>query len=225
MIWGGDNPTEQSPPSSSPSIVLFVSNMQKMLSHPGRKDNSLLFISIIFKGASLYLFAVWLNIYYLYLIFPDSKGHHQWLSVCRFSAAPSHTYLCNLGLPRGAPVSLCAIGLLIGLTDHAFSFGSPRSPRLVISKILNVVETKEFSELKPGSFLSLLKLRFQFPFQGDGQIGVTTVGPEGSEKDWAVSWQDMDVLTGVPGCWYVASHPATSSWHERLALIRLQAAD
>lgn len=75
-----------------------------MLSHPGQKDNSLLFISIIFKGASLYLFAVWLNIYYLYLIFPDSKGHHWWLSACRSSAAPSRAYLCNLGLPRGAPL-------------------------------------------------------------------------------------------------------------------------
>lgn len=118
-----------------------------MLSHPGQQDSSSLFISIIFKGASLYLFAVWLNIYYLYLIFPDSEGHHQWLSVCRFSAAPSHAYLCNLGLPRGAPVSLCATGLLIGLTDHAFSFSSPGSPCLVISGILNVAETKEFSEL------------------------------------------------------------------------------
>lgn len=144
------------PPQTQPLHCALCLRYEKMLSHPGQKDNSLLFISIIFKGASLYLFAVWLNIYYLYLIFPDSKGHHWWLSVCRFSAAPSHTYLCNLGLPRGAPVSLCAIGLLIGLTDHTFSFGSPRSPRLVISKILNVVETREFSELKPGSFLSLL---------------------------------------------------------------------
>lgn len=66
----------RAPPKHSPSVVLFVSDAQKMLSHPGQKDNSLLFISIIFKGASLYLFAVWLNIYYLYLIFPDSKGHH-----------------------------------------------------------------------------------------------------------------------------------------------------
>lgn len=73
---GEDSPAEQAPPNTTPSFVLFVSDMQKMLSHPGQKDNILLFISIIFKGASLYLFAVWLNIYYLYLIFPDSKGHH-----------------------------------------------------------------------------------------------------------------------------------------------------
>lgn len=73
---GEDSTAEQAPPGTTPSFVLFVSYMQKMLSHPRPKDNILLFISIIFKGASLYLFAVWLNIYYLYLIFPDSKGHH-----------------------------------------------------------------------------------------------------------------------------------------------------
>lgn len=48
-----------------------------------------------------------------------------------------------------------------------------------------MVETKEFSELKSGSFLSLLNLRFQFPLQGDGQPGVTAVGLEVSEKDLA----------------------------------------
>lgn len=73
---GEDNPAEQVPLNTTSSFVLFVSDMQKMLSHPGQKHNILLFISIIFKGASLYLFAAWLNIYYLYLIFPDSKGHH-----------------------------------------------------------------------------------------------------------------------------------------------------
>lgn len=58
QIGGEDNPAEQALPNTTPSFVLFVSNMQKMLSHPGQKDNILLFISIIFKGASLYLFAM-----------------------------------------------------------------------------------------------------------------------------------------------------------------------
>lgn len=65
-----------------------------------------------------------------------------------------------------------------------------------------MVETKEFSELKPGSFLPLLSLRFQFPLQGNGQTGIITAGLEGSEEDQA--GQEMAMLAGVPG--FTASH-------------------
>lgn len=51
-----------------------------------------------------------------------------------------------------------------------------------------MVETKEFSELKPGSFPPLLSFRFQFPLQGNGQTGIITAGLEGSEEDQAVLW-------------------------------------
>lgn len=39
---GEDSTAEQAPPpDTTPSFVLFVSYMQKMLSHPGQKDNIL----------------------------------------------------------------------------------------------------------------------------------------------------------------------------------------
>ena len=89
-----------------------------------------------------------------------------------------------------------------------------------------MVETKEFSELKPGSFLSLLNICFQFPLQGDGQTGVIAVGLEGSEKDQAVSWAgDGHAGWCAQSLACLALHPAASSSSERLALIRLQAAD
>lgn len=51
-----------------------------------------------------------------------------------------------------------------------------------------MVETKEFTKLKPGSFLPLLNLCYQFSLQGDVQTGVIPIGLEGSGKEQAVSW-------------------------------------
>lgn len=39
QIEGEDNPAEEAPLNTTPSFVLFVSDMQKMLSHPGQKHN------------------------------------------------------------------------------------------------------------------------------------------------------------------------------------------
>lgn len=81
-----------------------------------------------------------------------------------------------------------------------------------------MVETKEFSELKPGSFLSLLTLPFQLPLQGHGQTGVIAVGLESSEKDQAESWAGDGHPSDIPGCQraWLHTHPRLldkSVWH------------